>query len=110
MAQVAVPAVELRLDHVSIEVPDFADAVGRLDEQFGAELFDGLGITVGHLTLLGQFMGAPLPFIGPFRITPQEVEVQGSEDQCARGEQSRAKSYQPPPRSIPCRLEWQSLG
>jgi hypothetical protein len=35
VAQVAVPAVELRLDHVSIEVPDFADAVGRLDEQLG---------------------------------------------------------------------------
>jgi hypothetical protein len=28
--------------------------------------------------------------IGPFRVTPQEVEIQGSEDQCARGEQSRA--------------------
>ncbi len=35
MTQVAVPAVELRLDHVSIEVPDFADAGGRLTEQFG---------------------------------------------------------------------------
>ncbi len=35
MAHIAVPAVELGLDHVSIEVPDFADAVGRLDEQLG---------------------------------------------------------------------------
>lgn len=35
MAHVAVPAGELRLDHVSIEVPDFADAVGRLDEGLG---------------------------------------------------------------------------
>jgi catechol 2,3-dioxygenase-like lactoylglutathione lyase family enzyme len=35
MADVAVPAVELRLDHVSIEVPDFADAIGRLDGKLG---------------------------------------------------------------------------
>jgi Glyoxalase-like domain len=35
MAQMAVPAVELRLDHVSLEVADFADAVGRLDERLG---------------------------------------------------------------------------
>ena len=35
MAHIAVPAAELRLDHVSIEVPDFADAVRRLDEEFG---------------------------------------------------------------------------
>jgi hypothetical protein len=38
MEHVAVPAAELRLDHVSIEVPDFADAVGRLDEQLGLEV------------------------------------------------------------------------
>lgn len=35
MAQVAVPAEELWLDHVSIEVADFASAAGRLDEEFG---------------------------------------------------------------------------
>ena len=35
MAHVAAAAAELRLDHVSIEVPDFADAVGRLDEGLG---------------------------------------------------------------------------
>ena len=35
MAHVAASAAELRLDHVSIEVPDFADASGRLDEQLG---------------------------------------------------------------------------
>jgi catechol 2,3-dioxygenase-like lactoylglutathione lyase family enzyme len=35
MARVAVHTGELRLDHVSIEVPDFADAVGRLDERLG---------------------------------------------------------------------------
>jgi catechol 2,3-dioxygenase-like lactoylglutathione lyase family enzyme len=35
MAHVAVSAAELRLDHVSIEVPDFADAVDRLDERLG---------------------------------------------------------------------------
>lgn len=35
MARVAVHAGELRLDHVSIEVPDFADALGRLDERLG---------------------------------------------------------------------------
>jgi len=32
------PDVELRLDHVSIEVRDFAGAVGRLDEQLGLEV------------------------------------------------------------------------
>jgi catechol 2,3-dioxygenase-like lactoylglutathione lyase family enzyme len=35
MADAAVPAAQLRLDHVSIEVPDFADAVDRLDEVLG---------------------------------------------------------------------------
>ncbi len=38
MAHIAVPDVELGLDHVSIEVPDFADAVGRLDEQLGLQV------------------------------------------------------------------------
>jgi catechol 2,3-dioxygenase-like lactoylglutathione lyase family enzyme len=38
MARVAVHAGELRLDHVSIAVPDFADAVGRLDERLGLQV------------------------------------------------------------------------
>jgi hypothetical protein len=35
VAHVAIAAVGLRLDHVSVEVPDFADAVGKLDEGLG---------------------------------------------------------------------------
>jgi hypothetical protein len=35
MAHVAAGAAELRLDHVSIEVPDFTDAIVRLDEELG---------------------------------------------------------------------------
>ncbi len=35
MADIALPAVELRLDHVSIEVPDFAAAIARLDGGLG---------------------------------------------------------------------------
>ena len=38
MARDTVSAGELRLDHVSIEVPDFAEAVGRLDERFGLQV------------------------------------------------------------------------
>ena len=38
MARDTVSAGELRLDHVSVEVPDFADAVGRLDERFGLQV------------------------------------------------------------------------
>lgn len=40
MSHVAAPALEFRLDHASIEVPDFADAVDQLDERLG------LGVTV----------------------------------------------------------------
>lgn len=35
MAHAAVFAAELRLDHVSVEVPDFAGAVAKLGEQLG---------------------------------------------------------------------------
>jgi Glyoxalase-like domain len=35
MAHAAVPAAELQLDHVSVEVPDFAGAIARLDEGLG---------------------------------------------------------------------------
>lgn len=40
-------------------------------------------------------MGTPLPQVSLFRITPQEVEVQGSEGQRPHGDQSRSEGQQP---------------
>jgi hypothetical protein len=48
---------------------DSLQGVGAADpyvELVGAELFDRLGVAVGHLALLGQLMGAPLPLVGLF--------------------------------------------
>jgi hypothetical protein len=63
------------------------DALQRVDtadpyiKLLGAELLDGLGVAVGHLSLLGQLVAAPLPLVGLFGVTPQQAEVQGGEDQ-----------------------------
>src|SRR5205807_8534274 len=57
------------------------DAADAHVELVGAELLDRLRVAVSHLALSGQFMGAPLPLISLFRVAPQEVEIQGCEDQ-----------------------------
>jgi len=76
------------------------DAPTRTSSPVGAELLDGLGAAVGHLPLLGQLVGAPLPLAGPLRVTPQQAEIQGSDDQRARSHQARAQRQQPTPRVI----------
>jgi hypothetical protein len=76
----------------------------------GAELLDRLGEPVGHLALLGQLIGATLPLISLFRITPQEVEIQGSEDQRPAGDQARAQCQQSSPGIIQCCLVQLSRG
>ena len=86
------------------------DAADPHVELVRAELLDGLGVTVGYLALLGQLMGATLPLISLLRITPQEVEIQGSKDQRPTGNQARAQCQQSSPGIIQCRLVQRSLG
>ena len=67
------------------------DAADTHVEFLGAELLDGLGITVGHLAFARQ------------------GEVPRGEDQCPGGEQARAERQQPTPSVIQCRLVQRSL-
>jgi len=55
-------------------------------------------------------MGTTLPLISLFRITPQEVEIQGSKDQRPAGNQARAQCQQLSPGMIQCRLVQRSRG
>jgi hypothetical protein len=48
--------------------------------------------------LFGRLMGTPLPLVGLFRVTPQDVEVQGGEDQSPQRTGPRRASAADPAR------------